>query len=162
MVSSEVIENSLKQSTNMEVEWLILADAAQVLGGKLYMMGGGWDRLTVNQPLPIIRPAAVAVAVSVPWGQTNRRHDLRLEMETIDGEIAATVDANFEVGRPAGIKAGYTQRVQLALQFNFELKAFGEFVIRASLNGIERKGGSYCVIPGPRIYGQQQVPPKKG
>ena len=31
----------------MEVDWLILADSAQVTGGKLYMLGGGWDRLTV-------------------------------------------------------------------------------------------------------------------
>ena len=30
------------------IEWLILADAAEVVGGKLYLMGGGWDRLTVN------------------------------------------------------------------------------------------------------------------
>ena len=29
----------------MDVEWLILADAAQVNGNKLYLLEGGWDRL---------------------------------------------------------------------------------------------------------------------
>ena len=32
----------------MEVEWLILADSAQVIGNKLYLLGGGWDQLAVN------------------------------------------------------------------------------------------------------------------
>jgi len=36
----------------MEVEWLILADAAQVVGNKLYLMGGGWDKLTINNVFP--------------------------------------------------------------------------------------------------------------
>ena len=27
----------------MEIEWLILADSAQIVGNKLYLLGGGWD-----------------------------------------------------------------------------------------------------------------------
>ncbi len=37
----------------MDVEWLILADAAQVNGNKLYLLEGGWDRLTITRPLPL-------------------------------------------------------------------------------------------------------------
>src|SRR5688500_1930861 len=40
------------QGGQMEVEWLILADSAQVIGGKLFLLGGGWDVLTVNTSFP--------------------------------------------------------------------------------------------------------------
>jgi hypothetical protein len=29
------------------LDYLLVADGAQVVGGKLYLLGGGWDRLTV-------------------------------------------------------------------------------------------------------------------
>ena len=48
----------------MEIEWLILADAAQVTGNKLYLLGGGWDRLNVNRDFPVNQHCAIA-AVSV-------------------------------------------------------------------------------------------------
>ena len=42
-----------------EIEWLILADEAELVNGKLYMMGGGWDRITA-QVLPWQQHMAVA------------------------------------------------------------------------------------------------------
>lgn len=38
------------------LDYLLVADGAQVVGGKLYLLGDGWDRLVVPQ-LPG-RPAA--------------------------------------------------------------------------------------------------------
>ena len=37
---------------HVEIDFMLLADKAEVLGGKLYMMGGAWDRLTINDITP--------------------------------------------------------------------------------------------------------------
>ena len=55
----------------VEVNCFILADGAQEAAGKLYVLGGGWDRLIVNTlPTPLIT-AAIAIVLSVPWNEAN-------------------------------------------------------------------------------------------
>src|SRR5207247_8549782 len=90
----------------------MLADAAQAVKGKLYIMGGGWS---VMGPEPT--PYAIALKVEVPWDETNKRHTLVLRLLDDDGRpvrvaarnedpIALEIPADFEVGRPAGALAG--------------------------------------------------------
>ena len=62
----------------MDVEWLIIADAAQVVGGKLYLLGGGYDRVTLPKQPPAPHNMAVAVAFRVSWIETNVKHDFEL------------------------------------------------------------------------------------
>ena len=45
---------------------MMLADAAQQVGGKLYILGGGWS--TTGSPTA---PMAVAIKIEVPWDRTN-------------------------------------------------------------------------------------------
>ena len=86
----------------MRVEWLILADYAEIVGGKLYLMGGGWNVLTVNTGFPLPgRPLGLAAAFSVPWNETNQRQNVEIEIQTEDGQSVGRVNAQFEVG-PTG------------------------------------------------------------
>ena len=90
---------------------LLLADAAQVVSGKLYLLGGGWSICSAPTP-----PMAVAGKVDVPWDETNRPHTLKLELLTQDGVSVSVptpvgnrpiaIDATFEVGRAAGLPPG--------------------------------------------------------
>ena len=41
---------------------LMLADSAQEVGGKLYILGGGWSVTG-----PVVPPSAVAIKIDVPW-----------------------------------------------------------------------------------------------
>ena len=50
----------------MDIEWLILADGAQVVGNKLYLMGGGWDKLQINGGFPKQHATGIALAIKVP------------------------------------------------------------------------------------------------
>lgn len=88
---------------------LLLADAAQLVDGKLYLLGGGWQ---VRRPVPI--PWAIVVKIEVPWDQTNMRHSLRLELVDEDGHSVRAGNpivfhGEFEVGRPPGTKPGAWQ-----------------------------------------------------
>ncbi len=56
----------MQQIQDVTVEWLILADAAEVVAGKLYLMGGGWTVLTVSTSFPHRRNIGVAAAFRIP------------------------------------------------------------------------------------------------
>jgi hypothetical protein len=99
---------------------MLLCDAAQAVNGKLYVLGGGWN---VTGPDPA--PSAIAIQIDVPWDRTNTRHTLRLDLVTDDGQPVpvpspsgqspAQITAEFEVGRPAGHRAGSPLSVVLAI-----------------------------------------------
>jgi hypothetical protein len=91
---------------------IMLADAAQAVNGKLYIIGGGWS---MTGPAPAAY--AIALKVEVPWDETNKRHTLILRLLDEDGQpvriaapsgeqVVLEIPADFEVGRPAGVRAG--------------------------------------------------------
>ena len=140
----------------MQVEWLILADYVEIIGGKLYLMGGGWDVLTVNAAFPLARPVGLAAAFSVAWDETNQLHRVEIEFQTDDGQSVGNVRAQFEVGRPAGVKAGQDQRFQLAANVPLNLSAPGTYVIVARVEGQEQRRVPFNVITGPLLQARQE------
>ncbi len=99
------------------VDCFLLVDSAQVANGKLFILGGGWARLTTTQ-VPVTRAFETAIRVVVPWTETNRPHPLELQVENEDGQalLETPVKAEIRVGRPAQLKDGTDQVVPLALR----------------------------------------------
>ena len=90
---------------------LMLADSAQAVLGKLYILGGGWDTTTID-PNGFVPPSALAALILVPWDLANQPHraTFRLldgdgQVVTVDGE-AVEIHNDFEAGRPPGTPAG--------------------------------------------------------
>jgi hypothetical protein len=129
----------------MKTEWLILADSAQIVGGKLYLLGGGWDTLTVSSPFPVSRRCAVAASFSVPWNETNEKQNVEIEIVSEDGKELARMTGEIEVGRPAGTLPGSQQRAQLAADMMLEFKEAGLFAIVARVAGEEQARTSFRV-----------------
>jgi hypothetical protein len=141
----------------VEVEWLILADAAQVVGNKLFLLGGGWDVLTVNSGFPLQQRCAVAVSFRVPWNETNRPHNVEIEITDQDSRASLMkVSGQIEVGRPAGIPEGSAQRAQIAADVGLTLESPGTYVISAGVEGQGAKRVPFLVVPGPMLALQQQ------
>ena len=132
----------------MDVDWIILADAAEVVNNKLYLIGGGWDALTINAPLPVVHPCAVAVAFRVPWDETNRRHGVEVLVADQDGNELARIAGQIEVGRPAGIPLGQAQRVQMAAQLGLPLDRPGDYRVVVRIGGEEARAVTFQVVPG--------------
>jgi Family of unknown function (DUF6941) len=136
----------------MDVEFLILADSADAIGGKLYMLGGGWDSLTVNA-FPTQQAFSIALGLSVPWNETNQRHNVSVELADQDGNVAMTMTGQLEVGRPPGIPPGQAQRVVLAFKGVMSIERPGSFAITAKLEDQEAKRVHFQVVPGPGAIG---------
>ncbi|MGE0058551.1 MAG: hypothetical protein AB7P33_05025 [Dehalococcoidia bacterium] len=129
----------------VKTEWLILADAAEIVAGKLYLMGGGWDALTVPQ-FPVTKQTGLAASFSIPWDDTNHRHEVEIEMITQDGEQVAKMNVTLEAGRPAGIDIGSEQRVQVAANLPLEFKTPGVFAIVSRIAGREDARVNFRVL----------------
>jgi len=133
----------------LDVDYLILADAAQVADGKLYLLGGGWDRLSVNG-LPAIQFMGVAIAILVPWSETNTTQTLTVSIEDEDGgAVMQPVAVRVEVGRPSGLSAGADQRVLMALNAQLALPRLGDYAVTATLDSGARKRHRFSVQAGP-------------
>ena len=133
----------------MDVEWLILADAAQIVGGKLYLMGGGWDVLTANAGFPVQQRCTIAAAFTIPWHETNRPHDVDIEITDGDGAGMGTISGKVEVGRPPGLPQGSDQRAQLTAEMPLTFQVPGTYVIIARVNGEEGKRVAFRVAAAP-------------
>jgi hypothetical protein len=136
----------------MDVEWLILADAAQVVGAKLYLLGGGWDRLTVNKEFPVNQRCALALSIIVPWNETNRKHSFEVEIiseDNVTEETKSLVKAGgqFEVGRPPGIRQGQEQRFQIAIDMTLRIEEAGTKTVIARIEGEEKRKLEFTVVP---------------
>jgi hypothetical protein len=138
----------------MEIEWLILADAAQVVGAKLYLLGGGWDRLTVNRPFPVEQRMGLAVSMIVGWNETNKKHDFEVEILSEDLATEALksmvkVGGQCEIGRPPGIQSGQDQRFQIAVEMNLKIDSPGTKTVIARIGGQEKRRVHFNVMAGP-------------
>lgn len=117
---------------------MLLADRAEAVNGKLYMVGGGFDRVGLVQ-IPGPADFDVAVGVLVGYNETNVPHRIELALEDEDNKpIQAAIQAQFEIGKPAGMKLGQAQRFQLVLRGPFAIPKAGAYHWAVSLDG-ERK-----------------------
>ena len=142
----------------VEVEWLILADAAEVSNGKLYLMGGGWDRLTVNS-LETAHQKAIALSIVVPWTEANTQHGFALVLETADGTQLSRGDGQFTVGRPADTEPGQLLRTQIVLGMGMKFSELGTYVVRSLIDETERRTFTFRVLPGPGFKKENKEPP---
>lgn len=117
-----------------EVEYLILADAAEALGGKLYLMGGGWDSVQIadfQRPVPV----AIACGVLVPWNETDEDHSLTIGVHTEDGEdVTPPVAVRFKTGRSPGMERGASTHVPFVLKAEVQLPGSGGYSVSATVD----------------------------
>jgi hypothetical protein len=116
---------------------LLLCDWAEDINGKLYIMGGGWSRLRLVQPATM----TLAAKIDVPWDETNKRHKFAARLLTEDGEQVliegqpVTIDGEFEVGRPVGVKKGSTLDTPLTLRFQNLMLPSGRYEWSLEIDG---------------------------
>lgn len=129
------------------IDALLLADFAQSINGKLYIQGGGFTAVFVNdfrQPIGFYFGAILIV----PWEDTNRHLPIEGFLETIDGERidGYRMHGDVEAGRPPGVKYGTDAVVAVAgpVQFTYPKPADLLFVLTL---GKQRKATRFSLTP---------------
>jgi hypothetical protein len=117
---------------------MLLCDHAQVANEKLYVLGGGWKHVSApDTPFP----AALAVLLEIPWTATNEKHELTMQLVDDDGNqieqkgMPVFAQAQFEVGRPVGVKPGTALNQPMVFKFDGMTLAAGGYVFELSVDG---------------------------
>ena len=130
---------------DLEIDWLLLADWAESISGKIYIQGGGWDRrLATAQGAPI--DFSVAAGILVPWHLTNQQHQFALSFETDDGKELDRVEGGVSVGRPLNSVQGQKMRIPVALRASIELPDLGAYRAKLTLNGAITKSVAFYIV----------------
>jgi hypothetical protein len=137
-----------KAVESMTIDFLILADAAQVQNGKLYLIGGGWDRLQFHA-LPAQAKVAVAVGVRVPPSQAGVRHNFRVRgLNSAQDRDLFSVEGEFEVLRPVAMPSNFSQLYQIAMEATLPLEREGAYFLEAILDDgkVSRSIGFFVAV----------------
>ena len=117
-----------------EIDYLLTADFAEVINGKTYIMGGGWDAFTPPQyPAPI--RLGIAVGIRVPFLESNVPHHMTvvLRHEAIE---------YFRKGGRADLER--QEEAEMAILRRFLPQALSEeelrALIRSSIEEVGAKG----------------------
>ena len=118
----------------------MLADAAQAVGGKLFILGGGWSNVWATVPF------SIACKVEVPWHLATEPHQFRLELMDADGQPVEAptgdggtqpvfVEAELSTGIAPGAKPGTPMDAVLAINFPPIELELGRYQFRVSIDG---------------------------
>jgi hypothetical protein len=134
----------------MNLGFLILADSSEAINGKLYALGAGWNELRLPS-LPQEYAFSIALAIDVPWSETNRRHELSLHVQDPDGEvIGQEFTMELEAGRPAGGVEGADQRIVISLGTSLAFSTTGPHAAVISVGEEEIGRSRFYVREAPQ------------
>jgi hypothetical protein len=121
-----------------EIEYAFLADAAEVqAGAKFHILGGGVSRL--NGPaFPFVHPhLSLVVGLRVTSAERSHEHDLGFVVTAPDGAQVANASGRVISHGPADA-SDIVVTIAIDL-WNMTLKSPGEYSVRITVNGSERK-----------------------
>lgn len=120
----------------MDIDCFMLADGAQAVNGKLYVLGGGWNIMGV-MAFPVQQHVGIAVEIRVGWQETER-HSMSVQVLTDDGVLSQEIiNANFETGRPPGLRPGTDQLVPIGIDCMLNLTSAGNYIATLNVDGTE-------------------------
>ncbi len=136
----------------MEVDALMLANAAETRGNLLFALAAGWMRCWPpgGTKYPYDRPITVASVVRVGWNDTNEQHQFELTIrdseETI---IGGPVLGEFTVGREPDLTRGMSQVIVFSGSIPTKLERPGIYTAVLAIDGTEMKRIQFESLQGP-------------
>lgn len=115
----------------MNIEYVIVADHAEIAANRLFLMGGGRDTFRLDK-MPGPLRMAIAVGIRVGWDETNQPHTIIATVEDDDGKELVRINAQVNVGRPPELPPGASQLAQLAAPMMLQVQAYGGYRVRVS------------------------------
>lgn len=102
----------------MRLTVAMLADSAQVAGGKLYVLGGAFDTINARAFPALVRSLSVVLVAEVEPSERNR--DLAIAIRLVDEDgtsVGVESKGTMRVGAPSSLPAGAASLVPLVGSF---------------------------------------------
>lgn len=135
----------------MKLTSAMLADAAQVQSGKLFVLGGGFDTISVKSLPATHRSLSLAMVAEV--GPEDRQRDLELHISLMDEDgkaIGVEAKGMLRVGAPPNLPPGSPSVVPIVSPFqNIVFAQAKGYVFVVSLDGEELARVRFRVVQVP-------------
>ena len=103
----------------MKLTSAMLADAAQVQSGKLFVLGGGFDTISVRSLPATHRSVSLAMVAEVRPDERHQDLDLKVELVDEDGaELGLVAKGKLRVGAPPNLPPGSPSLVPIVSPFH--------------------------------------------
>ena len=144
----------------VQIDYVVLADAAVVAEGKQYIHGGGWDTLHVAS-FPASHPSlAIAFRVRLPWQDTTKVHGLELDVVDVEGRSILPVppgppQGSINVGRSTPVLPGEDQVLPLVFNIvNLQLTHAGSHAVVLRIDGMEMARAKFQIkhMPSQAVH----------
>lgn len=129
---------------------MLLCDAAQSIGGKLYILGGGWSQVQTSPGVAM--NMALAIKLAIPWDHTNRPIAIRTTLLNEDGQPVAFptgqlgAEGEIEIGRPPGWKPGTPLDAPFVMDVGGVSLGPGGYVWELEVDGVVRARTPFRVL----------------
>jgi hypothetical protein len=136
----------------MKIEYALLADAAQAVGGKIFVLGGGWNLFrSPNFPAPV--QLAVAIGLGFTFDEVGSKYPLSVVIADEAGvPIIPEMKGQVETGQPApDVPATATVKIPVAINVNLSLPHPGTYGI------VVTAGTSTAQLSFEAIFAGQKV-----
>lgn len=123
----------------MKLTSAMLADSAQVQAGKLFVLGGGFDTISVRALPATHRSLSLAMVAEVEPDERQRDLELAISLVDEDGaELGVKASGKLRVGTPPNLPPGASSVVPIVSPFhNITFPEAKGYAFVVSLNGEE-------------------------
>jgi hypothetical protein len=130
----------------VSIDFVILADYAQAVSGKLTLVGAGWNLHHAKQ-YPSTVLIGLGLGFLVPWPETNRKHHFEFVIRGSEGPELVRGGGELEIGREAGTPVGMTQRVSIGITAPLNVPQPGSYEVVVTVEGDEKRVGFEALTP---------------
>lgn len=136
----------------MKIEYALLADAAQAVGGKIFVLGGGWNLFRSPS-----FPAPVQLAIAIGLGFTSNEVGVKCGITVVIADEAGVpvipeMKGQVETGQPAAdVPRTATVKIPVAINLNLSLPHPGTYGI------VVTAGSSTTQLSFDAIFAGQKV-----
>jgi hypothetical protein len=146
----------------MKIEFLILSDSAQVVGGKLFMLGGAWN-LHRSGNYPSQFQFSIALSVMVPWDEAGIRHPFTLTIADDAGvPVIPQIQGQFEVGKSDQIPNETTQHALVSVNIAMVVPRPGRYIVSATAGSSKVATTFDAIFIGQKVDLAPDPIPEKG
>lgn len=135
----------------MRLTSAMLADAAQVQAGKLFVLGGGFDTISVRSVPAVHRSLTLAMVAEIDPDE--RQRDLELTIRLIDEDgtsVGVEAKGRLRVGAPPNLPPGSSSVVPIVSPFhNITFPDAKGYAFVVSLNDNELARITFRVVQVP-------------
>lgn len=113
----------------MEVDYAFLADSAEVINGKTYVMGGSIDTIWTKQVPAICPKMSFILKLEFEASEIGRKHKLEIQIMDEDGKVMTSIGGDMEVaGKNPQAPKGWRTSLLTVLNFaNLQFPKFGTY-----------------------------------